>query len=163
MNKHDFYKQLMSEYSFDAEKIRSNAKKGRYAKQKISPMAIGITTAVAACTVAFGTLAMTALNDRSGVDLVGDNQSLSALSSSERIKNAIEQQNQVRDSAELMDVMVTFAVPLSPQQAEAVIAAHTDGSVPVKTVYLADGSRVSGSEQVAAVFSGNSSISGVCI
>ncbi|MBE6902091.1 MAG: hypothetical protein E7478_06415 [Ruminococcaceae bacterium] len=163
MNKHDFYKELMSEYSFDAEKIRSNAKKGKYARQKISPMAIGITTAVAACTVAFGTLAMTTLNERNGIDLVGENQSLSALSSSERVKIAIEQQNKVRDSEELVDVMVTFAVPLAPNQAEAVIAAHTDGNVPVKTVYLADGSRVAGSDQVAAIFNGSSMITGICI
>ena len=27
MNKNEFYKQLMSEYSFDADKIRENAKR----------------------------------------------------------------------------------------------------------------------------------------
>ncbi len=163
MNKHDFYKEIMSEYSFDTEKIRSNAKKGKYARQKITPFTIGLTAAVAAVTVTLGTVAMTNLGDRNGVDLVGTNPSLSALSSSERVQNAIEQQNKNRDSEELLDVMVTFNSPLSPKRAEAVIAAHTDGSVPVKTVYLADGSRISGSEQVAAVFGGSSEISGVCI
>ena len=163
MNKQDFYKQLMSEYSFDAEKIKSNAKKGRYAKQKISPLTLGITAAVAVCTVACGTLAMTSVNSKNGIDLIGENQSLSALSSSERVKNAIEQQNKVRNSEELIDVMVTFNYPLSPDTARSVIASHTDANVPVKTVYLADGSRISGSEQVAAVFRGESKIAGVCI
>ncbi len=163
MNKNDFYKQLMSEYSFDAEKIRNNAKNGRYAKQKISPLTIGITAAVAVCTVACGTLAMTTLGNRNGVDLVGENSSLSALSYSERIQNAIKQQNEARDSEEIIDIMVTFTAPLAPRQAENIIASYTNGSVPVKTVYLADGSRISGSAEVAAVFNGSNPVSALCI
>ena len=38
MNKNEFYKQLMSEYSFDADKIRENAKRGKNARQKLQPM-----------------------------------------------------------------------------------------------------------------------------
>lgn len=163
MNKHDFYKELMSEYSFDAEKIRTNAKNGKYAKQKISPFTIGITAAVAAVTVTCGTLAMTTLDDRNGVDLVGNNPSLSALSYSERVQNAIEMQNNARNSDEITDIMVTFISPLAPRQAENIIAAHTDGNVPVKAVYLADGSKISGSAEVAAVFNGSSAISAMCI
>ena len=90
MNKNDFYKQLMSEYAFDAEKIRNNAKKGRFAKQKISPIAIGLTAAVAAVTVTVGTVAVSMIDDRHGVDLVGGNSTLSALSPAERIQHAIE-------------------------------------------------------------------------
>ena len=37
MNKNEFYKQLMSEYSFDADKIRENAKRGKNARQKLQP------------------------------------------------------------------------------------------------------------------------------
>ena len=45
MNKNEFYKQLMSEYSFDADKIRENAKRGKNARQKLQPMYIGMTAA----------------------------------------------------------------------------------------------------------------------
>ena len=48
MNKNEFYKQLMSEYSFDADKIRENAKRGKNARQKLQPMYIGMTAAAAA-------------------------------------------------------------------------------------------------------------------
>ena len=45
MNRNEFYKQLMSEYSFDADKIRENAKRGKSARQKLQPMYIGMTAA----------------------------------------------------------------------------------------------------------------------
>ncbi len=163
MNKNDFYKQLMSEYAFDAEKIRENAKKGRFAKQKISPIAIGLTAAVAAVTVTVGTVAVSMIDDRQGVDLVGNNTALSALSPSERIQNAIEQQTKLQDSDELQNVFVTFAQPISPDAVKAVLTTYTDDNIPVKAVYLSDGSRISGSDEVAAVFSSDKMIIGVYI
>lgn len=164
MDKHEFYKQLMSEYSFDTEKIRTNAKKGRYARQKISPMAIGFTAAVAACTVACGTLAFSMLGSRGGVDLVDTGaQSLSALSSSERVRYAIEQQNKEQNSEVVHDVLVTFVSPLLSAQAKAIIADYTDVSISVKAVYLADGGKISGAEQIEAVFGGDYDISALCI
>ncbi len=163
MNKNDFYKQLMSEYAFDAEKIRNNAKKGRFAKQKISPIAIGLTAAVAAVTVTVGTVAVSMIDDRHGVDLVGGNSTLSALSPAERIQHAIEQQSEFQNSDELQSVFVTFTQPLSPAAARSVLTAYTDENIPVKAVYLADGSRITGSDEVAAVFASEKQISGVYI
>ena len=164
MNKHDFYKELMSEYSFDVEKIRTNAKKGKYAKQKISPIAIGFTAAVAACTVACGTLALSMLGGKGGVDLVDTGSlSLSALSSSERVRYAIEQQSKEQNSEAIHDVLVTFTQPLDSAEAKAIIAEYTDVNIPVKAVYLADGSKVSGNDQVADIFGGEYSISALCI
>lgn len=164
MDKHEFYKQLMSEYSFDTEKIRTNAKKGKYARQKISPMVIGLTAAVAVCTVACGTLALSMFGAKGGVDLVDTGaQSLSALSSSERVRYAIEQQNKEQNSGVVHDVLVTFVAPLSSQQAKNIIADYTDASIPVKAVYLANGEKISGSEQVEAVFGGGYDISALCI
>lgn len=164
MNKHDFYKELMSEYSFDVEKIRTNAKKGKYAKQKISPIAIGFTAAVAACTVACGTLAFSMLGGKGGVDLVDTgSQSLSALSSSERVRYAIEQQSKEQNSEAIHDVLVTFTQSLDSAEAKAIIAEYTDVNIPVKAVYLADGSKVSGNDQVADIFGGEYSISALCI
>ncbi len=163
MNKNDFYKQLMSEYSFDSEKIRENAKKGRFAKQKISPLAIGLTAAVAAVTVTVGTVAVSMIDDRQGIDLVGHNSTLSALSPAERIQNAIEQQNKLHDSEETQSVFVTFTQPISPAAVSSILTAYTDDNIPVKAVYLADGSRITGSDEVAAIFSSDKQIGGVYI
>lgn len=164
MNQNDFYKQLMSEYSFDADKIKENAKKGRYAKQKISPLAIGLTAAVAACTVACGTLAVNMVNNKSGVDLIDSGkQSLSALSSSERVKIAIEQQNKAHDSNEICDVLVTFNSAIPASQARDIVTAYTDDSMPVKAAYLADGSRITDNASVKAVFDDDSAVTALWI
>ncbi len=166
MNKNEFYKQLMSEYSFDADKIRANAKKGRFAKQKITPFAIGITATVAAATVACGTLAVTMLDNKNGVDLVNSgNSTLSNRTAEERIENAIKQQLEAQNSEEIIDILVTFTVPMHPAAAENVIYGYAEdgSSIPVKAVYLADGTRLSDSAQIAAAFSGSENIYAMAI
>ncbi len=164
MNKHDFYKQLMSEYSFDADKIKENARKGKFARQKISPIAIGLTAAVAACTVACGTIAITMMESRNGVDLIDTSgQTLSALSASERVQNAIEQQTKAKDSEEIQSVLVTFSAPQTADEVERILSAHTDSNIPVKAVFLSDGSRVTGSSEVASVFESDNTVSAICI
>lgn len=158
MNKNDFYKQIMSEYTFDADKIRENAKKGRFARQKISPLTIGITATVAAATVVCGTMAMTMMGGRNGVSLIDNNKPLAELSTADRVRAAIEQQNKAQNNDEMTDVLVTFITPMSPAAAEDILSSYTDKNVPVKTVYLEDGSKITGSEQIAAVFKGSNNI-----
>lgn len=155
MNKHDFYKELMSEYTFDAEKIKANAKRGKFARQKIAPLTIGITAAVAACTVAVGTLAMTTL-DNNGVSLVDDSSALSAKSDTQRLKDAMARLEAEKESGELKDVLVTFTHSLKPSEAQAVLTAYTDDSVPVKALFFADGTRTVNEADIATVFSENS-------
>lgn len=156
MNKHDFYKELMSEYTFDAEKIKANAKRGRFARQKIAPLTIGITAAVAACTVAVGTLAMTTLDNNNGVSLVDDSSALSAKSDTQRLKDAMARLEAEKESSELKDVLVTFTRSLKPSEVQAVLTAYTDGSVPVKALFFADGTRTVNESDIAAIFSNNS-------
>ena len=164
MNKNDFYKQLMSEYTFDAEKIRNNAKKGRFARQKISPLTIGITASVAAATVACGTLAITMLDNKNGISLVDTgSRTLSDLSAAERVKAAIEQQNKDKDNEEIKDVLITFTSPLAPAQVEDILSEYIEGNVPVKAVYLSDSNLIMGNEQVAAVFKGEQTIQAVAV
>ena len=165
MNKNDFYKQLMSEYSFDCEKIKSNARKGRFAKQKAIPMYIGMTAAAAVLVVAVGTTVFTAIGSGdpidSGVVLSdGDN---SVLTPNERLVKALEDLEENAQSSELRDVMVTFSEPLSPAEAQAVLTAYTDGSIPVKTLYFADGTSASGTEQVAEGFDSERQIKGAVV
>ena len=153
MNKNDFYKELMSEYSFDKDEILKNAKKGRMASQKHLPMYIGVTAAAAAVVVTAGTLISVGLSGRRGAELV-DGSALASLSDEQRMEKAMEEIRENENSAELRDVLITFASPLSPDAVRNVLTA--EGSIPVKMLYLSDGSRVVGEEAVAAVFGENS-------
>ena len=151
MNKNEFYKQLMSEYTFDAEKIRENAKRGAK-RQKLQPMYIGMTAAAAACVVTVGTIAAVNLGGRGGVTI--QDSGLTQLSASDRLSHALEQLEQERGSAEAKDFLVTFSAPMSPAEVQAVLTGSVDGSMPVKQLYFADGSRVSTAAGVEKVFSG---------
>lgn len=153
MNKNEFYKQLMSEYTFDADKIRENAKRGAK-RQKLQPMYIGMTAAAAACVVTVGTIAAVNLGGRGGVSI--QDSGLTQLSASYRLTHALEQLEQERGSAESKDFLVTFSAPMSPAEVRSVLTEFTDGSVPVKLLYLADGTRVSTSSDIEKVFSGGS-------
>ncbi len=162
MNKKDFYKQLMSEYSFDAEKIRNNAKKGRTAGHKISPMYIGITAAAAVVTVAAGTAVFSLAGRNDGVSLVAEN-TLAALSDTQRLEKAMEEIRLSEGSSELTDVFITFTEPFSPSTVQEILTSHSEGSVNVKMLYFADGTRAVGEEQVRSGFAGTNKISGAVI
>ncbi len=153
MNKNEFYKQLMSEYTFDADKIRENAKRGAK-RQKLQPMYIGMTAAAAACVVTVGTIAAVNLGGRGGVSI--QDSGLTQLSASDRLSHALEQLEQERGSSESKDFLITFSAPMSPAEAQAVLTAYTDGSMPVKQLYFADGTRISNTGDIAKVFAGGS-------
>lgn len=154
VNKRDFYKELMSEYQFDKEKILANAKKGKFAGRSPMPIYIGITAAAAAAVVGVGTFMFTSLGGNKGVDLL-TGSTIAALSNKERIERAIEDIRKNENSGELHDVMVTFRQPLSPVEAQRVLTAKAQGSVPVKMLYFSDGSRVIGTKAVGDVFEKN--------
>lgn len=153
MNKNEFYKQLMSEYMFDAEKIRENAKRSAR-RQKLQPMYIGMTAAAAACVVTVGTIAAVNLGGNQGVSI--KDSGLTQLSAGDRVSQAIEQLRQERGSEESKDFMVTFAAPLSPADAQSVLTAYSEGSVPVKQLYLADGTKITDISSIEKIFTGNS-------
>lgn len=163
MNKKDFYKQLMSEYTFDADKIRENAKKGKRARQKLQPIYIGMTAAAAVCVVTVGTIAAVNLARPGGVNLV--NSGNTQLSASDRLSNALEQLERERGSSESKDFLVTFSSVMSPAQAQSVLTGYSDGSVPVKQLYFADGTRISDVAEIEKVFTsgGSYQITGAAI
>lgn len=152
MNRNEFYKQLMSEYSFDAEKIRENAKRKKPARQKLQPMYIGMAAAAAVCVVTVGTIAAVSLGRNGGVSLV--DTGLTHLSASDRLTNALAQLEKEKGSEEAKDFLVTFSAPMSPEQARSVLTGWTDGSVPVKQLYFSDGTKLSGADSIEKVFSG---------
>lgn len=151
MNKRDFYRELMSEYQFDKDKILANAKKGRFAKRSPMPIYIGITAAAAAVVVGVGTFVFTSFGGNKGVDLLtGSN--ITALSDKQRIEKAIDELRRNENSDELRDVMVTFREPLSAAETQRVLTEHAQGSVPVKMLYFSDETRVIGAEAVGKAF-----------
>lgn len=160
MDKNRFYKELMSEYSFNSERIKANAKRGRYARRNNLPMYIGITAAAAVCTVAIGTGIMMMASDN-GVSLV-QTDGLAALSASDRLKRDLEEIEQKADSKELYDIFVTFGKAYTPAEAQNVLTAYSE-TVMVKRVYYADGTQAVGEQQVKAAFSSNGAISGAVI
>ena len=150
MNRNEFYKQLMSEYSFDADKIRENAKRGKNARQKLQPMYIGMSAAAAALVVTVGTLAAVNLTKNSGVSLT--DSGLATLSANDRVIHAIEQLEKERGSEESKDFLVNFTAPMSPAEVQAVLTRYVDGSMPVRMLYFADGTRMTSTDSIGAVF-----------
>lgn len=150
MNKNEFYKQLMSEYSFDAEKIRANAKRGKNARQKLQPMYIGMSAAAAALVVTVGTLAAVNLTKNNGVSLT--DSGLATLSANDRVIHAIEQLEKERGNEESKDFLVNFTSPMSPAAVQAVLTRYVDGSMPIKMLYFADGTRMTSTDSIGAVF-----------
>ena len=162
MNRNDFYKQLMSEYSFNAEEIRNNAKKGKQTGRKLSPMYIGMAAAAAAVTVAAGTAVFSIAGRNTGVSLVqGD--TLAAYSDAQRVENAMREIQQNEGSSELRDMLITFTVPSSPETVSSILTSHISGTVNIKMLCFADGTRAVGSEQVGAAFESGKMISGAVV
>ena len=118
MNRNEFYKQLMSEYTFDADKVRENAKRGKK-RQKLTPLYVGMSAAAAAMVVTVGTIAMTNLGRNDGVSLT--DTGLTTLSASDRLSHALQQLEQERESSESKYFLVTFAKPLTPAQAQRIL------------------------------------------
>lgn len=162
MKRRDFYKEIMSEYSFDKDKILADAKKGKFAGRNNLPMYIGMTAAAAAVVVAVGT-ASVMMNSRHGAQYI-ESTTLTALSDEERMKRAMEEIRRNENSDELHDVLVTFTRPLAPSQVQSVLTQYSDGNVPVKILYMADGEKAVGSEAVGEVFSnGRDAVNGAVI
>lgn len=162
MNRNDFYKQLMSEYSFNAEEIRKNARKGKKAGRRASPMYIGMAAAAAAITVAAGVGVFSAANRNSGVDLVAGD-ALAALSDTQRVEKAMQEIARNEGNSAPVDVLITFTSPLSPEKVSEILSSHTSGSAEVEMLCFADGTRAVGSDQVDAAFEGTGMISGAVI
>lgn len=159
MDKRDFYRELMEQYTFDKDKIYLNAKKGktpwnRLHKQPI-PIYLGMTAAVAAVVVTVGTVTVANIGRANVTALVSGN-SVAELND-DRLKKG---QNDVRDnegSNELFDVLVSFERPLSSAEVQRVLLARSEGSVPISALYLADGTAVVGKNEITNVIEGNGS------
>lgn len=160
MNTNDFYKQLMSEYSFDSEKIKENAKKGKFARQKAIPMYIGMAAAAAVCTVAVGSAVAIGLNSRGGVELVSS-EGRAWLPADERISKALEDIARNENSTEQREVLVSFAAGYSPEEVRNILTVYSN--VSVRQIYFADGTKAVGENEVEAAFAGTNTMTGAVI
>ncbi len=153
MNKRDFYKELMSEYMFDKDKICANAKKGKLAGRRPLPIYIGMTAAVAAAVVVVGTVTFTSLGRNNGAHIEA---SLSALNENQRLERALAEMQKNEGSDEKIDVYITFKTWLSPKETHNLLLQFSDVGTPVKMLVMSDDSRAIGMSEVAAVFKNNS-------
>ncbi len=154
MDKRRFYKELMSEYTFDKDKILANAKKGKMAGRKPLPLYIGMTAAAAAIIVTVSGVSI-AMNLPGGTGVVlnpYESSPILELPPEERIKRAHEELLKNENSSEMRDVLVTFKSPLAPPQAQGVLASQSN--VLVNMLIMEDSSKISTEDEIAAVFNG---------
>lgn len=153
MDKREFYKELMSEYTFDKNKILANAKKGKMAGRKPLPIYIGMTAAAAAIiTVSGVSIAMHIEGNTGAVLNPTDGPVLMDLTPEERVKKALEELRKNENSTEMCDVLVTFSSPLAPPQAQGVLTSQS--SVAVKMLIMEDDSKITNVKEIEAAFNG---------
>lgn len=153
MNKRDFYKELMSEYMFDKEKICANAKKGRFAGRKAFPVYIGMTASVAAVVVIAGTAI--AMNFGKPSVVLEKYSPLAGMTDNQRIENALAAIIKNQNSMEEQDYLVTFANGVSPAMAIGVLNEYSS-STNISRLFMTDGTRISGTNEIGSVFKSNS-------
>ncbi|MGN0679899.1 MAG: hypothetical protein ACI4JS_09580 [Oscillospiraceae bacterium] len=153
MDKREFYKELMSEYTFDKNKILANAKKGKMAGRKPLPIYIGMTAAAAVIITVSGVSIAMHMDGNTGAVLnPTDGSVLMDLSPEERVKKALEELRKNENSTEMHDVLVSFSSPLAPPQAQGVLASQS--SVAVKMLFMEDDSKITDVKEIEAAFNG---------
>ncbi|MBR4305563.1 MAG: hypothetical protein IKT78_01825, partial [Ruminiclostridium sp.] len=150
MNERDFYKQLMSEYSFDHDKIKKAAmgKIIEPAKKKTDLKWIGSVCAAAAIALAVGVTAVMTQGNPVSV------KPTTSVSVEDRFKLALEAYLKADQNCEEVFLYVTFMQSETPTNMQSILARADDkGEIKVVQVYLADGKIISGSDNIKDLFS----------
>ena len=150
MNEKDFYKQLMSEYSFDHEKIKKAAMgKIIEPEKKKSPIKwISATCAAAAIALTVGTVAIMAPGNPVSVTPTN------SVSVEDRFKLALEAYEKADLNTEEEFLYVTFMDKETPTDMQNILArADATGEIKVIEVYLTDRSIISGNANIKELFS----------
>ena len=136
MNKNDFYKELMTQYALDPEKIRMNALK--QAKKPAWQRAVGDywkPAMGAAAAVAVTVAGVTYANRSSVPDIVVDQNEV--LSASQRLIEAEMDYYNTQKNEEIAEVYVTFMEPVSYNELIMAFSTVTDsGEFKLCSVYL---------------------------
>ncbi len=139
MNKNEFYKELMTRYALDEEKIRQNALKQakkpawqRFASDYWKP-ALGTAAAIAVTAAAVGYTS----SFQSGPPVVVPEDT--ALSASQRLWEAERNYYNLQAAAALSDIYVTFSEPISYGELAVALSTVADtGEVIVDALYTED-------------------------
>ncbi len=146
MNKNEFYKELMSRYALDEEKIRVNALKQakkpawqRFAADYWKP-AVGTAAAVAV------TVAAVAYTANSSVPPTVPEKTQTALSASQRLSEAEQNYYNLQVDNPFSDIYITFSEPVSYNDIIMAFSTVSDsGEIRIETLYL-ENEVLSGSE-----------------
>lgn len=150
MNEKDFYKQLMSEYSFDHDKIKKAAM-GKITEpaKKRSPMKwISVAGAAAAIALTIGTVAIFAPGNPVSVTPAN------SITVEDRFKLALEAYEKADLNTEEEFLYVTFMNKETPTDMQTILArADATGEIKVVEVYLTGREVVSGNANIKELFS----------
>lgn len=152
MNTNEFYKELMSEYSFDYEKIRKAAmgKSVQAKKSRFKAVWLSVAGAAAAIAITFSSVAL--LNTGNPVSVTPT----TSVSAEDRFRMAMDAYNKADENTEDVFLYVTFKDTVTPEEMQSILAkADNKGNIRVTEVYLTDGTNVKGSEDIAALFEEN--------
>ena len=150
MNEKDFYKQLMSEYSFDHDKIKKAAM-GKITEpaKKRSPMKwISVAGAAAAIALTVGIVAIFAPGNPVSVTPAN------SITVEDRFKLALEAYEKADLNTEEEFLYVTFMNKETPTDMQTILArADATGEIKVVEVYLTGREVVSGNANIKELFS----------
>ena len=152
MNEKEFYKQLMSEYSFNHEKIKKAAmsKVCEQEKKKTPLKWIASTCAAAVVIVSVGMVGVIALTQGGNPVTVTPTNSISI---EDRFKLALEAYEKADQNTEEIFLYVTFVKEESPTDMQNILArADGTGEIKVIEVYNRDNTVISGSDNIKALF-----------
>lgn len=155
MDKNEFYKELMSEYMFDHEKIKAAAmgkatpikKRSGFYKTAIS---IGTATAAAIAAVTIGTTLL--VNSGNPVDVTPAN----SITPSDRFRMAVEAYENAESSDEEIFLYVTFTNAETADDMQSILSkTDSTGKIKVVSVYTSYNTVISGSDNIQQLFYDN--------
>ncbi len=151
MNTNEFYKQLMSEYTFDHEKIKKAAM-GKVAEKKTVKFPykwVSVTAAAAvAVTVGIGIVANSGGNPIS--------VSPASITAEERFRLSLEAYERADENTEEVLLYVTFRNSETPTDMQNILARiSATGTIKVVEVYTNEKQVISGSTDIQALFDEN--------
>lgn len=138
MDKYEFYKELLSEYTVDKDKIRCNAKRGAKHRSAASVYKWAGMASAAAVALTVGVAALSGLFSGSGVSVTPKTDPEAA--AARLLAAEANYVSSVADRDELTGMYVSFSEALSASEALMMFSAISDaGDIKCELLYTADG------------------------
>lgn len=143
MNKNDFYKELLSQYTFDSEKIKMNAKRPKRSFYRNPAVYISTAAAAAAITVTIGVFTFMSATTQQDISVKPETYELSA---AQRLEEAEQNYRIASYSAnndseiETVDMYVSFNSPMTYNEALILFSGISDtGDICFAILYTDEG------------------------